>query len=76
MAVRRFKSPRAWATLFVNDTDVPIQENFTMPELNGEESCWTFEWDQDQNISYGNLANFTMILDKHESKLLYLTNWQ
>ncbi|MGV8092744.1 MAG: glycoside hydrolase family 36 protein [Mangrovibacterium sp.] len=74
VAVRRFKSPRAWAVLFVNDMDVSVQENFTMPELIGEESCWTFEWDLDQNTSYGNLSNFTMILDKHESKLLYLTN--
>jgi alpha-galactosidase len=74
VAIRRFKSPRAWAALFVNDTDVPVQENFTMMDLNGEENCWTFEWNPDENISYGNLTNFTMILDKHESKLLYLTN--
>ncbi len=75
VAVRRFKSPRAWVALFVNDTDVPIQENFTMTDLNGEDSCWTFEWDPDpdQNVAYGNLNNFTMILDKHESKLLYLS---
>ncbi len=74
VAIRRFKSPRAWAALFVNDTDVPIQENFTMTELNGEESCYTFEWETDQSILHGNLNHFTMVLDKRESKLLYLTN--
>ncbi len=74
VAVRRYKSPRAWCALFVNDTDVPIQENFNMTELNGEESCWTFEWENAQSIPHGNLNNFTMVLDKHESKLLYLTN--
>ncbi|WP_423129316.1 glycoside hydrolase family 36 protein [Gaoshiqia sp. Z1-71] len=73
VAVRRYKSPRSWGVLFVNDTDEPVQETYQMVEINGENKCWAYLWDPGRSMGLGNLDTISVSLGKHESKLVYLT---
>ena len=73
VAVRRYKSPRAWGVLFVNDTDEPVQESYQMVDINGESKSWAYIWDPGRSMGLGNLDTISISLGKHESKLLYLT---
>ncbi|MGD9930853.1 MAG: alpha-galactosidase [Mangrovibacterium sp.] len=73
VAVRRYKSPKAWGVLIVNDTDETVNEDFYMLELNGEKQCWVYEWKPETSTGLGNLDKITLSLKPHESQLLYLT---
>lgn len=73
VAVRRFKSPKAWGVLVVNDTDETTDEQYDMQKLTGENKCWTFQWGPDENTNLGILDKIQITLSPHESKLLYLT---
>ena len=74
VAVRRYKSPKAWGVLFVNDTNEQVEEKFNIQELNGENKCWAYQWTPTgQSIKLGELGSFSVTLEKHDSKLLYLT---
>ena len=73
VAVRRFKSPKAWGVLVVNDTEEITDEQYDMQKLTGENKCWTFQWEPDESTNLGNLDKIQITLNPHESILLYLT---
>ncbi len=73
VAVRRYKSPKAWGVLFVNDSDSPVEESFNIADINGDDKSWVYQWIPGKSIGLGNLETINISLDKHESMLFYLT---
>ncbi|WP_430972500.1 alpha-galactosidase [Sunxiuqinia rutila] len=74
VALRRYRSPKAWGLLILNDTDQTVTESFTFSEINEENNNWVYEWKLGESVSLGNLSQITVTLQKHESKLFYLAN--
>jgi hypothetical protein len=74
VALRRYRSPKAWGLLILNDTDETVTENFVFSEINEENNNWVYEWKLGSSAGLGNLSEITVTLQKHESKLFYLTD--
>ncbi len=74
VVLRRYRSPRAWGLLILNDTEQTVTETFVFAEINEENNNWVYEWKLGESIALGNLSQITLTLQKHESKLFYLTN--
>jgi hypothetical protein len=74
VVLRRYRSPRAWGLLILNDTEQTVTETFVFSEINEENNCWVYEWKMGGSVALGNLSQITLTLQKHESKLFYLTN--
>ena len=74
VALRRYRSPRAWGLLILNDTEEAVTENYVFSEINEENNNWVYEWKLGESIGLGNLSEITVTLQKHESKLFYLTD--
>ncbi len=73
VALRRYRSPKAWGLLIFNDTDETVTETFSFSEINEENNIWVFEWDLGESRGLGNLSQMTITLQKHESRLFYLS---
>ncbi len=71
VAVRRYKSEKAWGILIVNDTDAPLKKTYKMEYLIGEDSCWLFKWNPSECMPLGNMGEIEISLDSHDSILLY-----
>ncbi|WP_372774008.1 hypothetical protein, partial [Mangrovibacterium sp.] len=71
VAVRRYKSERAWGILFVNDSDELLEKTYRIEDLTEEEKCWMFLWRPDSSMALGNLKEVEIKLEAHESILLY-----
>ena len=74
VVLRRYRSPRAWGLLILNDTEQTVTETFVFSEINEENNNWVYEWKLGESTALGNLSQITITLQKHESKLFYLTN--
>lgn len=74
VVLRRYRSPRAWGLLILNDTEQTVTETFVFSEINEENNNWVYEWKLGESTGLGNLSQITITLQKHESKLFYLTN--
>lgn len=74
VALRRYRSPKAWGLLIFNDTDDTVTENFVFSEINEENNNWVYEWTLGESIGLGNLSQMTVTLKSHEAKLFYLTD--
>ena len=74
VALRRYRSPKAWGLLIFNDSEETVTENFIFLEINEENNNWVYEWNLGESIGLGNLSEITVTLQKHESKLFYLTD--
>ncbi|WP_321288633.1 glycoside hydrolase family 36 protein [uncultured Sunxiuqinia sp.] len=74
VALRRYRSPKAWGLLIFNDTEETVTENFVFSEINEESSNWVYEWTLGESMGLGNLNEITVTLQKHESKLFYLSD--
>ena len=71
IAVRRYKSERAWGILVVNDNEKPLNTTYNMVDLTGEDKCWLYRWSPGISIDLGNLYSVQISLEPHESILLY-----
>ncbi|RKD91900.1 glycoside hydrolase family 36 protein [Mangrovibacterium diazotrophicum] len=71
VAVRRYKSEKAWGILIVNDTDEAFDKTYRMEDLTGESKCWIFRWGPEESMSLGQMSDIQIKLDSHESILLY-----
>ncbi|KOH44992.1 alpha-galactosidase [Sunxiuqinia dokdonensis] len=74
LVLRRYRSPRGWGLLILNDTEQTVTETFVFSEINEENNNWVYEWKLGESVDLGNLSQITLTLQKHESKLFYLTN--
>ena len=74
VALRRYRSPKAWGLLILNDTEETVTETFVFSEINEENNNWVYEWKLGSSTGLGNLSEITVTLQKHESKLFYLTD--
>lgn len=74
VALRRYRSPKAWGLVIFNDSEETVTENFVFSEINEENNNWVYEWKLGESVGLGNLSEMTVTLQKHESKLFYLTN--
>ncbi|WP_163710366.1 glycoside hydrolase family 36 protein [Mangrovibacterium lignilyticum] len=71
IAVRRYKSERAWGVLIVNDTEEKLEETYKLVDLTGEDKCWLFRWTPGNSIGLGHMEQVQITLNPHESILLY-----
>lgn len=71
VAVRRYKSERAWGVLIVNDKPEAIKKTYRIIDLTGEASCWMFRWSPGASIALGKLETIEITLEPHESILIY-----
>ena len=74
LVLRRYRSPRGWGLLILNDTEQTVTETFVFSEINEENNNWVYECKLGESVDLGNLSQITLTLQKHESKLFYLTN--
>ncbi|MGQ8337203.1 glycoside hydrolase family 36 protein [Sunxiuqinia sp. A32] len=74
LALRRFKDPRSWALLIFNDTDESVQETYNIDDITGQRNAWVYLWELGNSTGLGNLDQITVSLDKHESRLLFLSD--
>jgi len=71
IAVRRYKSEKAWGILIVNDREEKLEKKYRIEDLTGEPECWLFRWAPEESLLLGQLNEIEISLAPHESILLY-----
>jgi len=71
VAVRRYKSERAWGILIVNDSDETIETSYRLLDLIEEEKCWLYQWEPGVSYPLGQNGEVKVSLNPHESLLFY-----
>lgn len=73
VAVRKYKKGKAWGVLVFNATNESTSEMYFVLDLIGITEAWVFGWEPGFSIGFGTTNTLTVNLDKHESKLYYLS---
>ena len=72
--VYSYKSPKFWGVLFLNDAEEEKEEQFEIYNLIEEKNCWVSQWEPfSEGINLGKIHSLTIRLQKHESRLFYLS---
>ncbi|MFV0378577.1 MAG: glycoside hydrolase family 36 protein [Mangrovibacterium sp.] len=71
VAVRRYKSEKAWGVLIVNTSEEKIEKTYSLADLTGESNCWMFRWSPGAAMPLGRLETIQITIEPHESILLY-----
>lgn len=73
VAIRRYKRPKAWGILILNDSPDPVVETYRISDLTGDKEAWIFVWEPGFSLGLGKDEQITVSLNSHESKLFYVT---
>ncbi len=73
VAVRLYKQQNAWAVLFFNDKNEPISKKYPIIDIIDKESAFVYLWSPEVNLSFGELAEITIELRPHHSRLFFIS---
>ncbi len=74
MAIRRYKDPRSWGILVINNSNETVQETYSINDLTGQKHSWVYLWEAGKSSGLGDLSEITVTLRPKESRLMFLTN--
>lgn len=73
VAVRKYRKNKAWGLLVMNTSESSISDSISMKDIIDQIEAWVFLWEPGFSIGIGKTNKILINLDKHESKLYYIS---